>query len=56
VAARSQWARIEALRRNRVFLVDYAVARACWQDGEAVTFPIGTYWLRRFANVPIAAA
>jgi ABC-type Fe3+-hydroxamate transport system substrate-binding protein len=55
-AARSQWARIEALRRNRVFLVDYAVARASWRDGEAVTFPIGTYWLRRFANVPIAAA
>jgi hypothetical protein len=56
VAARNQWARIEALRRNRVFLVDYAVARAGWQDGEAVTFPIGTYWLRRFANVPIAPA
>jgi ABC-type Fe3+-hydroxamate transport system substrate-binding protein len=54
MAARSKWARIEALRRNRVFLVDYAVARAGWQDGEAVTFPIGTYWLRRFANVPIA--
>jgi hypothetical protein len=55
VTARSKWARIEALRRNRVFLVDYAVARAGWQDGEAVMFPIGTYWLRRFANVPIAA-
>jgi hypothetical protein len=41
VAARSQWARIEALRRNRVFLVDYAVARASWQDGEAATFPMG---------------
>jgi hypothetical protein len=56
VAARSKWARIEALLRNRAFLIDYAAARAGWQDGEMVTFPTGTYWLRRFANVPIAAA
>jgi hypothetical protein len=50
-----QWARIEAQRRNRVFLVEYAAARACWQDGETVAFPIGMYWLQRFANVPSAA-
>jgi hypothetical protein len=56
VAARSKWARIEALLRNRAFLVDYAAARAGWQAGVAMTFPIGTYWLQRFANVPVAAA
>ena len=56
VAARSKWARIEALLRNRAFLVDYAAARAGWQEGAAVMFPRGTYWLRRFANVPIPAA
>jgi hypothetical protein len=55
IAARSKWARIEALRRNRAFLVDYATARADWQDGIAVVFPVGTYWLRRFASVPIAS-
>jgi REP element-mobilizing transposase RayT len=56
VAARSKWARIEALTRNRAFVVNYAAARAGWQDGATVMFPMGTYWLRRFANVPIAAA
>jgi hypothetical protein len=55
VAARSKWARIEALLRNRVFVRDYAAARAAWLDGVAVIFPPGTYWLRRFANVPVAA-
>ena len=54
VAARSKWARIEALLRNRAFLIDYAQARAGWQAGATVTFPLGTYWLRRFANVPTA--
>jgi len=56
VAARSKWARIEALLRNRAFLVNYAAARAGWHEGGTVMFPMGTYWLRRFANVPIAAA
>jgi hypothetical protein len=54
VAARSKWARIEALLRNRAFLGDYAAARACWHAGTVAMFPPGTYWLRRFANVPIA--
>jgi len=51
VAARSKWSRIEALLRDRAFLVDYAAARAGWQEGATVMFPTGTYWLRRFANV-----
>jgi hypothetical protein len=56
VAARSAWARIEALQRNHAFLVAYAEARKGWWQGMAVAFPLGTYWLRRFANVPIAQA
>jgi len=56
VAARSKWARIEALRRNRDFVEDYTIAREAWRAGAAVTFPAGTYWLRRNAHVLIAAA
>jgi hypothetical protein len=54
VATRSKWARIEALLRNRGFVEDYAHARARWRDGAPVAFPPGTYWLRRFAYVPVA--
>lgn len=56
VAAVNVWARVEALMRNREFLRDYARARAAWLAGLDATFPVGTYWLRRFANVPIASA
>jgi hypothetical protein len=56
VAARSKWARIEALQRNRAFLIDYAAAREGWRCGSTVRFPAGTYWLGRFAGVPIAAS
>jgi hypothetical protein len=54
VAARSKWSRIEALLRNRAFVVAYKTARETWQTAAAAVFPPGTYWLRRFANVPIA--
>ena len=53
VASRNVWARMEALLRNREFVRAYARARAAWTSGLDVTFPFGTYWLRRFANVPI---
>jgi hypothetical protein len=33
VATRSKWARIEALLRNRAFVVDYACARERWREG-----------------------
>jgi hypothetical protein len=56
VAARSKWARIEALRRNREFEVDYRIARRQWLAGEPAVFPVGTYWLRKFANVTVAPA
>jgi predicted nucleic acid-binding protein len=55
IAARSQWARLEALLRNREFLAAYREARDCWIAGNAIPFPIGTYWLRRFAQVPLAS-
>jgi putative transposase len=55
IAARSQWARIEALLRNREFLAAYRAARDRWIAGDAIPFPIGTYWLRRFAQVPLAS-
>jgi REP element-mobilizing transposase RayT len=56
VAAHSRWSRIEALLRNREFLVAYRDARRRWIAGHAAVFPPGTYWLRRFAVVPLAAA
>lgn len=56
IAARNMWARIEALVRNRGFVRAYAAARSRWLEGQDVVFPAGTYWLRRFAGVPVAAA
>jgi putative transposase len=56
VAARSVWTRVEALQRNHAFIAAYAEAREGWRQGNTVAFPIGTYWLRRFANVPLAEA
>src|ERR1041384_3695287 len=53
VAARSKWARIEALLRNRAFAIEYANARNRWRPGVAAVFPPGTYWLQRFASVPV---
>jgi hypothetical protein len=47
------WARIEALLRNRAFAMEYASARERWRNGIPVLFPPGTYWLQRFAAVPV---
>jgi putative transposase len=55
-AGRSKWARIEALLRNRAFVLEYAMARDRWRNGIAVMFPPGTYWLQRFASVPVFEA
>ncbi len=54
VAARSIWSRLEALLRDRAFADTYRRAWLRWRAGLPAVFPIGTYWLRRFANVPIA--
>jgi len=53
VATRSKWARIEALLRNRAFAREYAGARDRWRNGFPAVFPPGTYWLHRFASVPV---
>ena len=55
VAAGNKWARIEALQRNARFVSDYLEARARWRAGLPTMFPAGTYWLRHFAFVPVAA-
>jgi len=54
IAARCIWRRIEAKQRCKVFLAAYRAARADWLAGLETAFPVGTYWLRRFANVRIA--
>jgi hypothetical protein len=54
VASRSKWHRLDALLRNRAFIEDYIRARDTWREGHLVAFPLGTYWLRRFANVVVA--
>jgi hypothetical protein len=53
VASRNKWARIEALLRNRAFVIEYASARDRWRNGIPAVFPPGTYWLKRFASVPV---
>jgi hypothetical protein len=53
VAARSKWARIEALQRNRTFVNAHRRARDWMLAGILVPFPAGTYWLRRFVGVPV---
>ena len=54
VATRNKWARMEALLRNRAFAAEYALAREKWRDGAPAVFPPGTYWLQRFASVPVS--
>jgi putative transposase len=54
IATRSQWARVEALMRNRSFVLEYADARSRWRAGVAPLFPQGTYWLHRFAAVSVS--
>lgn len=56
VASRNQWRRIEALKRNRIFVDAYVVLRKLWLAGEKVLFPLGTYWLIRFAGAACAPA
>ena len=52
VAAKSKWARVEALLRNKDFLARYRAAFLGHLAGIAnVLFPFGTYWMRRFGKV-----
>jgi hypothetical protein len=34
-------------------LAAYRDARRCWLAGDPIPFPVGTYWLRQFAHVPL---
>jgi hypothetical protein len=34
-------------------VVEYASARERWRNAIAAVFPLGTYWLQRFASVPV---
>ncbi len=45
--------RIAALVGYKAFLAEYRDARARWLTGLRATFPRGTYWLTRFAAVPV---
>lgn len=53
VAAINRWSRIEALMRDRQFLAAYRAARERWAAGVPTPFPVGTYWLRKYAHVPL---
>ena len=53
VACKNAWRRIEALARNKVWLEAYRRAREAFLAAATATvFPVGTYWLRRYAGVP----
>lgn len=52
VAAKSLWQRIEALKRNQLFLKAYRAAREMIAAGyNYALFPEGTYWMKRFMGV-----
>ena len=57
VAAKSKWARIEALLRNRAFIERYRDAFRSHMAGLAnVLFPFGTFWMRNFGKVACETA
>jgi REP element-mobilizing transposase RayT len=53
VAAQSTWLRVATLQRNQAWEAEYRRARLLWKAGVSVEFPYGTYWLQRFAHVPV---
>jgi REP element-mobilizing transposase RayT len=56
IAARSLWARLEAIQRKREFVRAYRQARQALLAGTSIPFPPGTYWLCRFVGVAVAAS
>ncbi len=55
VACKSKWHRIEALRRQKRFILEYREALLEWRRGNReVLFPAGTYALRIHAGVSCA--
>ena len=55
VARSSKWLVLAELQRDREWEREYAAARERWLAGKPAVFPAGTYWLRRFAGVDVAA-
>ena len=53
IAARSWWARLEAIQRKQEFTDAYRAARRALLAGVPILFPPGTYWLRRFMGVSV---
>jgi hypothetical protein len=56
VATRNKWLRIEALTRNRAFVIAYRHALARWKVDRTVEFPAGTFAMRLRHQVSCAAA
>lgn len=56
IAARSLWARLEAIQRKREFTAAYRAARQALIAGAPIPFPFGTYGLRRLVGVIVAPA
>jgi putative transposase len=55
VAASSKWLVLAELQRDREWERQYAAARALLLEGKPAVFPAGTYWMRRFVGVAVAA-
>lgn len=55
IAARSLWARLEAIQRNHEFVAAHRLARLALRGGTAIPFPLGTYWWQRVAGVAVAS-
>lgn len=56
-AAVSTELRLALIERHKAFQSDYRTAYRAWRAGDVtVVFPVGTYWLARFANARVAGA
>ena len=55
VASSNKWLRLAQLQRNRTWERAYAKARDSLAAGNKVEFPAGTYWMRVYARVKVAA-
>jgi len=53
IAARSLWARLEAIQRKHEFTLACGRARQALLAGTPIPFPAGTYWLHRFVCVAV---
>jgi hypothetical protein len=51
VACKNKWARVAALYRNKASIEQYRDACTAKLAGQDVLFPVGTWWLHRFAGV-----